>query len=145
MTSFLPEYVISIDFNNGIDYLTFRIANEQIWDVPKPKNDKIKCTTYRIKFDSKVSDKIQALLFSTISKAKFAASEGGLDGTSFIFLTSKSGYGIIGGESWSPSEDTTVPGLINLTGWLKKCAIEGKILDKDNMIQRIDDLIKNYN
>jgi len=144
MPSFSPEYMISLDSKDGKTYLTYRIAKQQIWHFPKPDNDQIKCNNYRILFDSSISKKIHELFFLAISKARFDIRPSAVDGTSYIFITFENGYGLIGGQTWSPRTEK-LSGLVAIAEWLNDCARNGSIVNKDKMMLKINDLIAKFN
>jgi len=126
LPSFSPEYLISLDTKGSKTYLTYRIAKQQIWQDPKP-NDRVKFNNYRIEFDPVLTKKIHELFVLAISQAKFDNLPDGLDGTTYIFTTFKFGYGIIGGQTWSP-ETEKLSGLVAIAEWLNDCARNGTVL-----------------
>ena len=141
MPPFSAEYLISIDSDHGVDYLIYRIAKRQIWDIFKPTNDKVGYSNFKMRFDPSIADKLQSLFLQAILNSRFSPLDGELDQTNYIFLTSKFGYGMIGG-SISASTGTNKPGLIMLSGWLKDCAKQGQLLEINKMVAIINDLIK---
>ncbi len=143
MPSFSPEYLISLDSKGSKTYLTYRIAKQQIWQIPKP-NDKVEFKNYRIEFDPVISKKIQELFVLAISHAKFDNLPDGLDGTTYIFTTYKHGYGLIGGQAWSPRTEK-LSGLVAIAEWLNDCARTGTVLNRDKMQQKITYLMTKFN
>ena len=143
MPSFSPEYLISLDKQESKTYLTYRIAKQQIWQIPNP-NDKVKFNKYRIEFDSSITKKIHELFVLAISKSKFDSLTDGLDGTTYIFTTYENGYGLIGGKTWSPRTEK-LSGLVAIAEWLNDCARTGAVMNKDRMLQKINDLIAKFN
>jgi len=143
LPSFLPEYLISLDTKDGKTYLTYRIAKQQIWNIPKP-NDQIKCNNYKIVFDSSITKKIHELFVLAISQAKFDYLSDGLDGTNYFFLTFENGFGLIGGQTWSPKTEK-LSGLVAIADWLTECAKAGSVMNKDKMLQKINKLIAKFN
>jgi hypothetical protein len=139
LPSFSPEYLISIDSKGSKTYLTYRIAKQQIWNFPKPKNDQIKFNQFQIQLDSSIAKKIHELFFLAISNAKYSTRDAGVDGTSYIFITFKNGFGLIGGQTWSPRTDK-LSGLITITEWLVDCSKTGEFINKDKMLTLIKDL-----
>jgi hypothetical protein len=143
LPSFLPEYLISLDTKDGKTYLTYRIAKQQIWNISKP-NDQIKSNNYKIEFDSSISKKIHELFVLAISQAKFDNPSDGLDGTKYFFLTFENGFGLIGGQTWSPKTEK-LSGLVAIADWLTECAKAGSATNKDKMLQKINKLIAKFN
>jgi hypothetical protein len=151
MPSFSPEYLISIDTReNGKSYLTYRIAKQQIWNWPKPKNDQIECQKYIIEFDNIFAKKLHELFVLAISKARFIPPPKGdtfevqgVDGTNYIFLTFVNGNGLIGGKTWSPRSEK-MSGLVVLTEWLNDCARTGTVQNQDKMLIKVNDLIDKF-
>jgi len=143
MPSFYPEYLISLETKEGKTYLTYRIAKQQIWQIPKP-NNQVKFNNYKIEFDPFLAKKIHELFFLAISQAKFDCSPDGLDGTIYVFMTYENGYGLISGQTWSPGTEK-LSGLISIAKWLTDCASSGEVMNKDKMLQKIIDLTAKFN
>ncbi len=142
MPSFSPEYLISLDTKENKTYLTYRIAKQQIWQIPKP-NDKVKFNNYRIEFDTSLTKKIHELFVLAISHARFDNLHEGLDGTTYIFTIFKNGSGLIGGQTWSPTTEK-LSGLVAIAEWLNDCARTGTVMNKDKMLQKINDLMTKF-
>jgi hypothetical protein len=123
MASFSPEYLISLDTKESKTYLTYRIVKQQIWQIPKP-NDQVKFNNYKIEFDPSITKKIHELFVLAISKSKFDCFTDGIDGTTYIFTTYENGYGLIGGQTWSPRTEK-LTGLVAIAEWLNDCARTG--------------------
>jgi hypothetical protein len=143
MPSFSPEYLISIDTKESKTYLTYRIAKQQIWQIPKP-NDKVKFNNFKVEFDPAITKKIHELFVLAISKSRFDYLPDGVDGTTYIFITYKQGYGLMGGQTWSPRTEK-LSGLVAIAEWLNDCARTGALMNKDKMLQKINDLITKFN
>jgi hypothetical protein len=144
LPSFLPEYLISLDTKDGNTYLTYRIANRQIYNFPGPSSDKVQFSTYKIQFDSSIAKKIHQLYFMAISKAKFIPRDSGLDGTSYFFMVFHQSYGLICGKTWTPTTGK-MGDLVTITDWLKYCAKSGSLQNRDKMQVMIDGLIEKFN
>jgi len=143
MPSFSPEYLISLDTKEGKTTLSYRIAKQQIWQIPKP-NDQIKFNNYQIEFDPSLTQKIHELFVLAISQARFESLPDGLDGTTYVFMTYENGYGLISGQTWSPRTEK-LSGLVTIAEWLNDCARTGTVMNKDKMQQKINYLITKFN
>jgi hypothetical protein len=142
MPSFSPEYLISLDTKESKTYLIYRIVKQQIWQIPKP-NDQVKFNNYEIEFDPSITKKIHELFVLAISKSKFDCLTDGLDGTTYVFVIYENGYGLIGGQTWSPRTEK-LSGLVAIAEWLNDCARTGAVMNKDRMLQKINDLIAKF-
>ena len=143
LPSFDPEYLISLDTKNGRTFLIYRIAKKQIDNSPGTNSDKVQFSTYKIQFDPSLTKKIHQLYFTTISKAKFSPLESGVDGTSYFFMVFHQSYGLIGGQTWSPTTGK-MGELVAIADWLKDCAKKGSLQNQDKMQVKIDRLIEKF-
>jgi len=139
MPSFSPEYLISLDSKNGKTYLTYRIAKQEISSFPETKNNQIKFNQQRIQIDTSIANKIHDFFLFAVAKARSGFGPEQLDGTSYVFITSKNGYDLIAGETWSPKTEK-LSGLVTITEWLIDCCKTGEIKNKDKMLSLITDL-----
>jgi hypothetical protein len=142
LPSFTNEYVVSIDTKNGITYLTYRIAKQQIWHNRKSKA--FEYDQYKMAFDSSMARKIHELLFLATSKAQYPTGSKLIeDGTTYNFICFNIGVGIRSGKTKS-TDGEKMKGLVEITDWLVNCAKKGEILNIDNMTIVINNLIDNF-
>ena len=141
LPSFTNEYLVSIDTENGIPYLTYRIVKQQIWYNRKSKE--LLFEQFKIPFDAQMTSQINALFFLATSKVQYSTNSLMEDGTTYNFICFKVGIGIRSGKTKSP-ESSKMVGLVKITDWLANCAKKGEIIDRDKMTIFINDLIDKF-
>ncbi len=138
--SFQKEYVISIDVTNNARYiddpkiilnykeeyfLTYIEPQTQIWSYYITKKDlsSIKTNIIKIGIDEDFAIKVQEIFNKAILQTRyFENGSGGLDGTSYYFMSFKTDAGIIGGKTWSPKKGTKMFHLTEIAFKLKEIA-----------------------
>ena len=130
-SSFAPEYVITVDTLNRVNYLIYRTARESLWSRrDKPvRPDKESVQEYRRPISPALAQALTDLFFDTISQARYppvayADLPSGhrgrvfavrLDGTTYGFSATADSPYVRSGETHSPRPGTLMAELVTVT------------------------------
>jgi hypothetical protein len=141
LPSFSNEYVLSVDKKGNKSYLTYRVADEQIW---QSKNRNVRYKELEIPVDDELASDLQNLLSLAISKTKYSNnSVSGCDGTDYYFSTFILGEGVKCGKAWSPNTER-ISELVVIFDWLRECALKTENINNEDYRRRIKKLQKMF-
>ena len=143
--SFSEEYVVSVDSSNGTCYLTYRRMNKSIWY--KRQKDSLRAITTKIVIGRPLAQALNKLFFEACAQTRyperrffkgpngedFESLSIGTDGTTYVFMSFGYGHGVWSGQTWSPSKDTQMSALVDISNAMVKLAANSNQQQADEL------------
>lgn len=126
MSSFEPEYIISLDSKDQKYSPIYRVCQPtSVWGALQARaGQKVSVNTRTVAMSQEPATSVARLFNAFISQVRYPAPEHHIrsDGTTYTFITFETGVGTRGGSTWSPTAGTRMAALVSIIERLRQLA-----------------------